>query len=414
MRHVVFITGNYFPNYSANGICIKHIIDVLKQENKISVIAFRQNIDQPFIDDNDSVNVYNIYNLINELKIKSEAYSLFCGFKHLNIIIKNAVRLFLYLKAIMTLPVLRKDVVRSYLSVLERVSSIEKIDLIIPVCFPFESIVAAVKFKEKNHQSSVVPYLFDSYPESITLNRLRLLSRVKRQYHYKVLFQFLNETDYVLAMNSFEGKLKLTTPYKLIEHPLLNDFKLPKDSSSVKNKISMIYAGSFNKNVRNPWIILDYLKRLSVIDKPLVVYFFIKGDYTKELSSVKQIGNLELQVEKVIPFNDILYKLNSSDFLLNISDESGIQISGKIFTYISLGKPIINFHQVENDNTKKILDKYPLGISINKHTPVEDLEKFIVENKNKQISHDQVKEIFPDAIPDYTVRLIKEIMDGAH
>ena len=59
----------------------------------------------------------------------------------------------------------------------------------------------------------------------------------------------------------------------------------------------------------------------------------------------------------------------------------------KIFEYIAMGKPIINFYFNEEDMCLPILEKYSLAVNINLNKTDDKTVKFIEEfiNKNKGV-----------------------------
>lgn len=412
MKNIVFLLGDYHPKQSSNAICVKHIVDIIKINHKVSVVSFKQNIEQPYFEPIDNVDIYYIKNKIKEIKIHAEANQFFFKIKLINSLIIFLIRAYLFLKAILNIRNINYSISNSYVDTLKQIKKKNQIDVIIPVCFPFESIIAANHFKRECSNILVVPYLFDSFPESISLNRFKFLMKIKKHNHTKIFLKYLNLSDYVLAMNSFTGKLNnLLVDYSFIEHPLLFDYNLSCEKE-VNNKITFVYAGSLNKNVRDPFVIIDFLSKIKLDDFDLILNFYTQGDYVNQLKRVSTVySNLKINTYNIIPFDQILNILNSSNFLLNISDQSGIQISGKIFTYMSLGKPIINFYNKENDNTKKILDKYPLALSINKFSKISELESFIKENKNKSLDFNDLKKIYPDALPTYTAHKINDVIN---
>ena len=59
-KHIVFIVDSYYPNYSANGICVKKIIDTLKHTHNITVICTKNKKGLQDIEDYDSIRLIRI------------------------------------------------------------------------------------------------------------------------------------------------------------------------------------------------------------------------------------------------------------------------------------------------------------------------------------------------------------------
>ena len=39
MSHIVFVLGSYFPNFQAVGLCVKNVIDELKDKHEITIVC---------------------------------------------------------------------------------------------------------------------------------------------------------------------------------------------------------------------------------------------------------------------------------------------------------------------------------------------------------------------------------------
>ena len=87
--------------------------------------------------------------------------------------------------------------------------------------------------------------------------------------------------------------------------------------------------------------------------------------------------------------------LKNSNIIINIGNQIANQTPSKVFEYISLGKPIINFYNIDNDTSKKVLDKYPLVLNIYKDFNNEDkklFEAFCELNKDKYLTFEEIKD----------------------
>ncbi len=49
-KHIVFILGNYHPYYSANGLCARNIIEVLRLKYKVTVVCEKSEKEQADIE----------------------------------------------------------------------------------------------------------------------------------------------------------------------------------------------------------------------------------------------------------------------------------------------------------------------------------------------------------------------------
>jgi hypothetical protein len=95
-----------------------------------------------------------------------------------------------------------------------------------------------------------------------------------------------------------------------------------------------------------------------------------------ELSSETKENSFQIHIHKRIAHEAALQKMADMDFLLFIysnPQSSDEVISGKLFEYISVHKPIICFGP-KNMEARRIVEKYGIGITIDIEDPI-DIEK---------------------------------------
>ena len=117
-----------------------------------------------------------------------------------------------------------------------------------------------------------------------------------------------------------------------------------------------------------------------------------------------------------IPSNLVSSVLSSADFLVAVGNSVSNQVPSKIFEYISFGKPIIYFFEVDDDSNLEILKKYPNSICIKQEKNITEestleLKHFCENNNNRTTPFEKVAELYPDALPEYTASLIESILE---
>ncbi len=415
--HIVFIVGSYYPNYSAVGKCAGNIADALSKNHKITVICSKNHLNQ------NEEEIYNSQRIIRIMtKEKETRFNLeenihhAIGFKRR----VNEARYKLYklsrvLKTTISKTSIRIELVQSYLEALNNI--IEPTDAIIPVSMPFESIVAAVQYKTTyNKKVKVIPYLFDQFVDNENLHRFRFNKNLKRTSHIELENKLFQKTEAVLAMHSLSTHfkndlLKLSNVYYL-EHPLL----IKQKSSSIKacdEKIKVSYIGSLLKGYVTP----DYLLELYIKTnmENTVLNFYIIGNCTEVVNYYSRQFPNNIINHGSVDKETANKKMSYSDILISIAEKQGIQMSSKIFDYISYGKPIIHFYTVEEDVNLKILKKYPNVLCLKQdeellNENVRAFDDFCDNNYDRIIPYEEVAKIFNDATPEYTVDIIESII----
>ena len=120
---------------------------------------------------------------------------------------------------------------------------------------------------------------------------------------------------------------------------------------------------------------LDFFKSINIPFKIIICY----GGYElvdNILNEYKQFFKDNLILFKNKPKEECDKILNEANIIINIGNEIANQIPSKVFEYISLGKPIVNFFSIQNDTSKKVLKNYPLVLNIYKEYTIEDVKRF--------------------------------------
>ncbi|QGQ48269.1 glycosyltransferase family 4 protein [Metabacillus sediminilitoris] len=420
--HIVFIVGNYYPYYSAVGNCVGNVADELAKGNKVTVICqknFNEQADVEVFNKQKIIRVATRENNVREIlssKINTEK-----GFKKkIYKVLQGTYKVSRVIKTTFSRVTLRKELVNSYLDTLYNIQ--EPIDLIIPACMPFESVIAACKFKSQYQYSEVqiIPYLFDNFVDNESLHRTKINMKLKRKKHLLLEEDMLKNTSSILIMNQLREHFSLEFPnfedkLVVVEHPLLKQYS--EDPVENKGSIELIYAGSFYKKIRDPKYFLKVVDNaLSCINATIHLYTF--GNCNEIIEKYSKMDKPILNHGKVS--TEKAYKeLNKANILIAVGNSNNKQVPSKIFEYLSFGKPIIYFYSNPNDTNLEILNKYPLSLCLKQDDDkFEDNVKLFVEfcdkHKYSHISYEVVEKLFKDATPKYTAEIIKKIYEESN
>lgn len=189
-----------------------------------------------------------------------------------------------------------------------------------------------------------------------------------------------------------------------IEHPLINPPYYETKNLALKQKdekIQVLYAGMLMNNYVDAKYFIRCIRHFSSITN-IEFIFFAQGNAVNDLN------------EKELPFvnkgwiahDKLVVHMSEASILLSISEKSGIQISSKIFEYMSIGKPIIHVYYVDNDANLTYLNNYPLCLCIKaddkciQHNAFK-LESWIRDNYQKHIEYAEVERIFRELTPEF-------------
>lgn len=411
--------GCYQPYPSAVGVCAEKIIDIFKVDNDVTVVSIKDRSDLP---DDESYNGYNLVRVTTtynkkRFKILAQQCSLSLIIR-LKLMFMKLMRLLTILCSSVTID---KDLVNSYYFELKKIAYKKKIDVIIPLCFPFESIVAASKFRGHIDQTvQVIPYLFDNFAHSVSLHRFDWNRKLKLDANKLLELKMLEFSNAIFAMHPLKDYFQCNFPTELvkkisyIEHPLLDSPDFQDKSIKVNNKIHLIYAGGLFKNVREPTYMLRLLERVNAnISIKLDIYSFGNAsDEAKKYSAKHKYSFFHGQVQR----DEIISSYSYCDVLVNLGEIEGKQISSKIFEYMSLGKPLIHIAFTENCVVSKLLKKYPLAMIVCIEDEFENnsniVTNFLIKSSKERLTFDFVKNLFFDATPQYTADKMINIIYG--
>ncbi|GGG99554.1 hypothetical protein GCM10011416_17380 [Polaribacter pacificus] len=244
--------------------------------------------------------------------------------------------------------------------------------------------VSKIKFK-KNVQILGVfhdPYPSSSYPEPY-----------KGGNYFHEYFKRRNLQQAICKINH------LIFPSKKLYEWYLKDYKINSANISIiphavkfnsgvnikrvdaKNEIIITHTGTLLKP-RNPLTFLKVFYR--VCDPKTALRFY--GPIHKDVNiEIKDFNKKNIQiVNKRIPYNEALDKLNESSFLLLV--ESGAEFSPflptKFVDYINIGKPIIVLTPEKSEISRLLGEDYPFKTTLNNE---KEIEKIIANLENDEL-----------------------------
>ncbi|MCR3922792.1 MAG: hypothetical protein NUK65_09810 [Firmicutes bacterium] len=418
-KTIVFIIDNYYPNYSAVGICANNIIEELSSKYKVIVIAKRDINSKDFIEHNNHfISKYstvdnNIRNYIDS-KIK---YSK--GIKRkIFLLLKNIVRGKGYLNALTKHKNIKNKDIQS---IIKKIIDIEEhIDVIIPTCLPIESIMASIEYKNiASENTQVIPLLFDKFSENATLHRTERNKSNKFSRHLMIEKKLIDQSDKLIYVDSWQKHIdryfsEHKNKFIRIEHPLIKEINYSVDIKYDNKKINIIYTGALYRKLRSPIRMLEVFENLIKNDDKAILHFYITGDcdtiiqeYSKKYpNNIIYYGKVKSEIAKSAIVN--------ADILLSIGNTDTTQLPSKIFEYISTGNQIIHFFSEKEDPAIEILNRYGSAICIDNN----DKDKCVVANLmefiNKQylkINFNEIEHIYRDATPKYTADIIMNLIE---
>lgn len=419
--NIVFIVGSYYPFYSAVGKCVGNIADGMAKDHNVTVVCQKSRSEQNNVDTHNHHKIVRVETreglIRNGLISKMQSQQ---GLnKQIYKLMLNAYRISRVIKTYLSPVTIRYELVDQYLNILVNLS--EPIDLIIPASMPFEAVVAAVQYGQ-DRETKVMPYLFDQFVDSDTLHRHRFNKKLKRRNNLELERRVLSGASNVLAMHSlrdhFESELQNVENIFYVEHPLLliNE-NLRAVILDGDDSIQISYIGGLHKGYVTPEYLLELFANSNMENARL--NFYITGNCTKIVN--KYVKRLPQRIYNygTVDKQTADQKLAQSDILISIGETKGVQLSSKIFDYMSNGKPIVHFYSANNDINVKVLQRYPLSLCLKQDYDelaenVILFDEFCKVHSGSNLLFEDIEEAFYEATPEYTIGVINSLMGAGH
>jgi glycosyltransferase involved in cell wall biosynthesis len=401
VKHLVLIVGVYYPHPSPTGKCASQYAALLNDNYSIDIIYIQSGLEKFY-------------------GIKKEGYILF-GLSNWRLWIEtwfqdqstrtnnNLIRkLFLFcvkaLKAVGKIQSyflfpnnLRWYYKKAY-KTLCKIHNENPIDVIFTVNSPFSAHLAGGAFKAKFPNIKWVTYTVDPFYAGYKYNK-RKLSALKFNKAITKEKQILAQADVnFLSEEVFENSKTLYTDFSNKTQPLpyvLELNKIENYNFFDKNKINLVFAGRFYKDIRNPE---NFFKTFLLTKNPnLILHLYASSDCEELVEKYVKKSLGRIIRHPLVSTVEIQSIIKSADILVSVGNSIPDFKPSKIFEYIATGRPIINFYQ--QDILDEVLEKYPLSKQLSyKNNEIiqnaKELETFCINNKQKLIQSYEIEELY--------------------
>ena len=314
-------------------------------------------------------------------------------------------------------PEIDHKLVTLYENYIEEIIVKEKIDVLVAIYFPLETVVAVANIKRKNPNLKSIIYEVDSSTDvDCYLSRLN-------KYYIKAYIHFMKKIykhyDYALIMNTHYDHVKksyeeiLKGKLKRIDSPvLLKDDNLDYDNRINRETINFFYTGLLNSDTYTPEPVLRFFE----CNKDKInwrLHFYTRGnceEILKKASKEDKRISVNGYVDKTV-LNEIL---KEADIFLSLScDFKPNSIPSKVFEYFNANRPVIHFCEKENIFTREYMDKYPRGYVVYGSEMIDGNDRaldFIDKCLDGSLPLIDAKSVFVMNTPEYSADLIRNLL----
>ncbi|MBC8542398.1 hypothetical protein [Bianquea renquensis] len=414
--NLLAVVGDYYPFPSSNTNCFDPLLHALEANKwSIDIVTVRKSVDLPKyekeangreiwrIEDPRSMNTI-LYNRLNEipapkvLKLLNRLFAFISkGVFYLYYCIGKHDKIFSGW--------LQNDTVNKCVQLHQE----KKYDVVLSISHPVTCHEIAKKFLRKlnaNNRPKWILYEFDPYCynehiygkgcyKKLSSHQHELFDACDAIYLIPELYEFYKETPFNRYMNKM---IPIGFPNM---KPVSINHQNVKPISIVKDKVSCVYGGALGAKIRNPQYALNTFVRCTSN-----INFIIMTGYPIEVLLQKINDPNKIITVHGLQNRDTSYDtMLRADILVSIGNAVSFQTPGKIFEYMSMGKPIIHFQKIDQDPCLKYLQDYPMVLIIDeREIDVEEharrIDEFAEKYRGKNLTFEEVAK----CIPQYTSR----------
>lgn len=411
MKHLVLVAGIYYPNPSPTGQCAGRYISLLKDRYTVDVIFIQSGKDKTpvFKQNNETLYALSNWRLSLEDRLMQAQKKAKTDFMHkISACGIRAVKAFGKIQSLLLFPNNLKWFRNKAYRELYRIHKQNPIDVVFTVNAPFAAHLAGEKFKKRYKDVRWVTYTVDPFytrhrcwKRMAGLRCNRALTSEKRAL-FRADAVFLSEEVFENCKELYDGIAAKTIPlpYLLWYNNTLGDNRFNPE------KVNLVYAGRFFKDIRSPEYLLKTF--LLIDDEDIILHLYSSSNCEAVIDEyVKKAGG-RIVKHGLVDAEEIKAVLAGADVLVNVGNAVAEVKPSKTFEYLSTGKPIIHFYQ--KDLRDELLQKYPYSLQISDRSDcgkaAADIRSFCHSTQGKASMFREIESLFYNNSSDYVRKIL--------
>lgn len=399
MKNILFLLDYYRENNSANGVCCRNVAECLVKKGYNVFVGCYRPQDAPTEEIQNGVQIIKTWIMPDVPTQKTLKEKIGIYFRWINPFSHRPAA---------AIRAREEAIYKSACRIIEE----KKIDTVVCIHLPSESLLVGRRIKKHYPEVYLCAYQLDTLSGGSLPRFLpQGYTRKRRIAWERYLLQPMDRV--ILMRASMKHHLRYTSHEVWIDKVIYGDIPLfvPVLNSSVRKcddgNVRIAFTGTMSEALRTPYHILDVFGRL----KRYHVNLIIAGANHCQINNFESGASVEVTELGLIEHEQVLHLLEDSDVLLNIGAKNTSLLSGKIFEYLSFGKPILETFWDKGDVTLPYLEKYPLALSLDERGLDLDkqaamVERFFDYSLGKSIDVMQLAELFRENSPDYFEELL--------
>ncbi len=408
MKKILFLSYNYpYGTFGPSTLCTSRIMEALSKDDSYEVhnISFPQN-DNPAYQVIDKVHLHYLNN-----RPKS---------KHHSKLVAQVKMLWTQLNY----PHSAKTESNSYYNECVRLINGQHFDLVVAQCYPENCVWAGAWLKEKRYVDNLMVIFWDNIygklprriiPKHYALKRQRKAEGFIAQqadllislYPIQSFYKQYGDLPEANGKREFLGIPSISRPKKFPTSPY--------QSVVETGMINILYSGTIFR--RDYVAYLVDLLNLSVKAEDINLIFFARGISDEDFEKLDSKFRGKINHHDWIPLDQLLAMYPIVDFFMSYPGNP-TAIRSKVYEYMSYGKPLLLLYDDDFDVNVSTFAKYPSFAAFDVRKPAENnvsaVERFLSENKGKEIPIEITEDLFPCDTAKAYIELIDKLLINSH
>ena len=409
MANILIVSGSYFPNATANAVCVKKFEDALKSKKHKTLYCNRKNnLYEP------DFYIYEGTELFTVGKNSDLFFQTITVLSNLNLPGKmsedfsKAIFFYRILSGIHKFGKNKKQIrqearehyLKSYGTRIAQLVRDKSIDLILSVSMPFDSHMAVLEAMDKlstKRRPRWIAYCIDAYwsKDGMSIDDIPRMkeeeARVFRSCDQILLLDVI-ERDYCGSEFDIVRNKIQTLPLPLFD---LDDIQKYNNGIPTRDDVvEVVYTGTIYDNSSN----IDVFTNVAEMLRGEKIRFHFIGKISPKSMSILEKLQQKMPEQVLIygrkPYDYAKGSMQRADILLNLANNNANQIPSKIFEYMMCLKPILNIYGVQDDIGTEYLKKYPLAFSVYKEDDIstERILSWVRQVQKEIVSKEEIEE----------------------
>lgn len=293
-------------------------------------------------------------------------------------------------------------------------------DLVVSEFNGVDSLYAGFSVKQYDSTVLYLPICWDSISGGRLVKWMPAI--MCRKFRRNMESQIMELADRAIVMESsrkfhesFTTSYNYYKKFKYLDVPYLSvperQMRVAVDNRiKLEEQLTILYSGTMAD--RNPEYLLRVFDNLGCKVRAL---FITPVQYHAKIRAIQD--NLQNVIIECLPYmahGELAIHQKNSDVLLNFGVSNANAVSGKIFDYMRLGKPIISTFNHDNEACIPYLLRYPQACMIDERKDImqsaEEVKRFITYVNSSSVDMGTVKTLFEDNTPEAYIKEINSLL----